>query len=1387
MSRKVVAWSRYRGRYPRLVVLGILMQLLSLPSWAKQSVTIPEFQLEIGDSMLTMHSRQLKLREREGKHNRYHQVQEEGFVRFVLREEAKEGEQQRWQVKYLENYKGVGQSFNMKYENRRLMGSSASIVLKNQQWQVTEEEPGDEIFDGYTDDERTRLIGVVSEESFYQTLSSIISSQRYKLGQTVELDRESANKFGDDASIRLVNLTEKWGKPVAEFIIEVKALQGKEPISPCHYHLTALADDGRITDVSFSCDMTLATEPNWVTGLIVERLSFSYGRRSISEFSPEPVLSVHPQGDVTSIQYMPETNVLAYLSKGKNGGNSSWLTFWDLTQRKALYSALASGDQLTLSQDGNTLAVIDENRIIENYVPIVGRFFPFGQLADFDTYKSLKSVSAFGRYTLALNSQNEIELFNTGYNRKIPLHELAKPASQLAATNDGRTLTISNDGQVNLFKLDVNHENCSGEQDFTKSWCSKPEVTFEPVIEGLELGQLFPSEAEKSTALDHLELHPELPKAIYCSSELERCGLLDYVEKTVVEFDTEALSFSRDLTHLVSRKGLFDYQGKWVFSYENSWSLMDSKAQALNEDKGVLFAGGEKIIGNRIDPVIELIDSEEGVLLDQVQAQVEPISNAFNYQSALYLVSHDVIGQKTTLKEVNLSTLEVNITTLPFLAENISINDNQMLIQTPELSIISSLDGSFAPVQIAERMTGYQWVDDGFLYLSEDNGLYRYSLQEQVKQKIHQFEETVYELLALGSDGGELVARVGGGRLILPHNARELSVGYSNAPRTSLIRTKNGFISTGLTDTEGFYNPSIPLISHFDPLGEKIDTFEASWGMPTAQFISASNRLWLGDESGGITIRSIDSGTIIESFKAHNGQVIAILQLSNGLIATASDLGEIKFWQDDKVGLLPIHNKLTTSFPLLENDIANRNGKLVLTMVVDKAGEIVLSTPEGYYWGTPKGIHAASFVNKKQLFDYRRYDLWLNRPDLILERLGFFNDTQVEQWRTIVHARQQRMSGFDPEFSFKDTSGYQFSVKGDSGFKQQAQVTLDWSTQNPFEGQIHVLVNETPLFGLKGKRVTTSVSGQVSVELSSGLNTIRMYGIDPQGNQTRSQTLSYFRAPPTKKPQLFVVTVGVSSYQYQDLNLNYARKDAEDIQELFEHSVAFSKVQHLSLHDESVTKESMVKVKEFVSRASANDRLVVFFAGHGFLDSQETYFFGSHDINPESPEERGISYDTISDIISNSPSRYKLLMLDTCHSGEVNQFASVNTASLKEGVVGRGFNVKARKPTKQDALKDSYQRLQTSFVDLRRTTGAVVISASGGYEFALEKSSIGNGVFTSAVLKGLADKAADFDQDGTVTTSELRQYTYNEVQRLTAGQQQPTTRSYNLDTDFSLY
>ncbi|HEY8374909.1 MAG TPA: hypothetical protein VIK91_00415, partial [Nannocystis sp.] len=96
----------------------------------------------------------------------------------------------------------------------------------------------------------------------------------------------------------------------------------------------------------------------------------------------------------------------------------------------------------------------------------------------------------------------------------------------------------------------------------------------------------------------------------------------------------------------------------------------------------------------------------------------------------------------------------------------------------------------------------------------------------------------------------------------------------------------------------------------------------------------------------------------------------------------------------------------------------------------------------------------------------------------------------------------------------------------------------------------------------------------------------------------------------------------------------------------------------------------------------------------------------------------------------------------------------------------------------------SHDVLAQMFADLRRGSGAAVISSASGAEFALESPQWQNGVFTYSVLRGLMSGHADGDRDGAISVSELRDYVVHEVHRLTRGAQTPTARRENLEFDF---
>jgi uncharacterized caspase-like protein len=99
-------------------------------------------------------------------------------------------------------------------------------------------------------------------------------------------------------------------------------------------------------------------------------------------------------------------------------------------------------------------------------------------------------------------------------------------------------------------------------------------------------------------------------------------------------------------------------------------------------------------------------------------------------------------------------------------------------------------------------------------------------------------------------------------------------------------------------------------------------------------------------------------------------------------------------------------------------------------------------------------------------------------------------------------------------------------------------------------------------------------------------------------------------------------------------------------------------------------------------------------------------------------------------------------------------------------------------------LSASFALMQDLFTDLNRGSGAAVIGAAGGAQFAFERE--GQGVFTASVLKGLRTRAADSNGDGRITVSELRDFVAAQVNDQTGGRQVPTARRESVEFDFDI-
>jgi hypothetical protein len=354
-------------------------------------------------------------------------------------------------------------------------------------------------------------------------------------------------------------------------------------------------------------------------------------------------------------------------------------------------------------------------------------------------------------------------------------------------------------------------------------------------------------------------------------------------------------------------------------------------------------------------------------------------------------------------------------------------------------------------------------------------------------------------------------------------------------------------------------------------------------------------------------------------------------------------------------------------------------------------------------------------------------------------------------------------------------------------------------------------VNDVSIFGIAGlplgDRQSHNDERQVMVPLVPGANKIQVSALNQQGVESLRRT-AYTQSSAAVAPgDIYVVAIGVSRYQNPKYNLRFAAKDAADLMSLYGSTgknFSHGQVHILDLTNEKATRAGITRARDWLKQSHPNDLAIVFAAGHGLTDARNDYYFGTFDIDPAQPQINGLPYEEFETLLDGIPALKKLLLLDTCFSGEIETTEPATVAGVAtsgDGTVKmrafqamRGVLVVADRTHLAVANSDALSGLAAGtrhfedlFADLRRGTGAVVISSASGNEYALEGDKWNNGVFTYAVLKGLKDGNADTNKDGVVSVGELQAFVIDEVRKLTAGGQNPTVRRENLDFDFQVY
>ena len=541
-------------------------------------------------------------------------------------------------------------------------------------------------------------------------------------------------------------------------------------------------------------------------------------------------------------------------------------------------------------------------------------------------------------------------------------------------------------------------------------------------------------------------------------------------------------------------------------------------------------------------------------------------------------------------------------------------------------------------------------------------------------------------------------------------------------------------------------------------------------------FTEDSKNLILGYENGTVEILSLPGMKTVYSFAGSASQISNMEFTNRFLVVLGGD------------NLINVFD-------------SKADYSLLYSATFLKDGEFILSDQNGFYYASKDAREAVAFKKGDAVYPFEQFDLFYNRPDKAIENLVNLGitDSLLQQGYEMAYEKRLSKMGFMEERLSGDFElpVLELLTKNIPATTTTNNLSFDIraTDKNHNLDRILVWINDVPVYGSKGRSVraqnTRSLSENISLNLAGGSNKVQLAVVNTSGVESLKKTFVINSTAPAPQPDLYVVSIGVSTYQDSGYSLKYAAKDSRDlIAYALENTGGYGKIHQYNLTDEQVTKAGIAQLKDSLSQSRINDVVIVFFAGHGVLDAEMNYYLGTYDMDFENPQQKGLAYDGLENLLDGIPALNKLLIIDACHSGEVDQEDTAlaeQELSNSKGITGKRGSIVVKSKSKQLGLKNSFELMQLLFSDLRRGTGATVISSASGLEYAYEGEAWQNGVFTYAMLEGLKSGNCDLNKDGDVQVSELKSYVFDRVSELTNGKQNPTSRKENLEYDFKVW
>lgn len=395
----------------------------------------------------------------------------------------------------------------------------------------------------------------------------------------------------------------------------------------------------------------------------------------------------------------------------------------------------------------------------------------------------------------------------------------------------------------------------------------------------------------------------------------------------------------------------------------------------------------------------------------------------------------------------------------------------------------------------------------------------------------------------------------------------------------------------------------------------------------------------------------------------------------------------------------------------------------ICTLVIDQDNEWIVSTPSGLFDGSEKGKSALHYVKGMEIIPLESLEARYWVPDL-LEKL-----LDGQSAKEIRDVSQLNLEDLYPIIQGQiENDVLQVKIQERSGGL----------------GELNLYINGS----IVQKDINPSKESQIEVPLkryakhfyTQRPNTILLQAFN-KGDWMKSRPIELPPYSPSfaiqrdhKKAHFYAVVVGTSDYSGEQLDLNYAGKDAVSIHKalrvageaLFQDRMdirLFSTDDVPNATPPSKT-NILAALGDIKEKAEPIDLVLIYFAGHGKVQDDDAdkprFFYLTQSINSfaqlEDPQARkldAISQEELTDWLIELAAKKKVMILDACNSGQV-----VNTLINDRALTGSQLRA-------LDRMKDR--------------TGMYILAGSAADKKSYEATPYGQGLLTYSLLQGMQE------------------------------------------------